>query len=93
MPPLHDKLKSLTFKVLLISGELDPKYTYINSKLTRLFFKAKHKVVKYSGHNTHLEEPKRFNEIVTNYLNQLNSVNVTPEKKNKVKNGRQVDKG
>ncbi len=71
MPPLHDKLKIIPVKVVLISGELDSKYTFINSKIVRGFHKAKHKVVKNSGHNTHLEEPKRFIEIVTNYLNQL----------------------
>ncbi|WP_337866002.1 2-succinyl-6-hydroxy-2,4-cyclohexadiene-1-carboxylate synthase [Ignavibacterium sp.] len=71
MPPLHDKLKSIPVKTVLISGELDSKYTFINSKIVRRFHKAKHKVVKNSGHNTHLEEPKRFIEIITNYLNQL----------------------
>lgn len=71
MPPLHDKLKSIPLKAVLISGELDSKYTFINSKIVRGFHKAKHKVVKNSGHNTHLEEPKRFIEIITNYLNQL----------------------
>lgn len=71
MPPLHDKLKSILVKTILISGELDSKYTFINSKIVRGFRKAKHKVVKNSGHNTHLEEPKRFIEIITNYLNQI----------------------
>lgn len=71
MPPLHDKLKSILVKTVLISGELDSKYTFINSKIVRGFRKAKHKVVKNSGHNTHLEEPKRFIEIISNYLNQL----------------------
>lgn len=71
MPPLHDKLKNIPVKVLLISGDLDTKFTGINARLTKRFFKAKHKIVKNSGHNTHLEEPKRFLEIVTNYLNQL----------------------
>lgn len=70
MPPLHDKLKKIQVKVILISGELDSKYTFINSKIVRGFYKAKHKVVKNSGHNTHLEEPKRFIEIITNYLTQ-----------------------
>jgi 2-succinyl-6-hydroxy-2,4-cyclohexadiene-1-carboxylate synthase len=70
MPPLHDKLKTIPTKVILISGELDTKYTFINSKIVRGFHKAKHKVVKNSGHNTHLEEPKRFVEIITNYFNQ-----------------------
>ncbi len=71
MPPLHDRLKKIPVKVLLISGDLDTKFTGINARLAKRFFKAKHKIVKNSGHNTHLEEPKRFLEIVTNYLNQF----------------------
>jgi 2-succinyl-6-hydroxy-2,4-cyclohexadiene-1-carboxylate synthase len=71
MPPLHDKLKKIKTKVVLISGDLDTKFTGINARMAKRFFKAKHKIVKNSGHNTHLEEPKRFIEIVTNYLGQL----------------------
>lgn len=71
MPPLHDKLKKFTTKSLLISGDLDTKFTGINARLSKRFFKAKHKIVRNSGHNTHLEEQKRFIEIVVNYLGQL----------------------
>jgi 2-succinyl-6-hydroxy-2,4-cyclohexadiene-1-carboxylate synthase len=76
MPPLHDKLKSIKVRTVLITGDLDTKYTFINSRIVRGFHKAKHKVVKNSGHNTHLEEPKRFIEIVTNYLNQITAAQV-----------------
>ena len=71
MPPLHDKLKKFPVKVLLISGDLDTKFTGINARMAKRFFKAKHKIVKNSGHNTHLEEPKRYLEIITNYLGQF----------------------
>jgi 2-succinyl-6-hydroxy-2,4-cyclohexadiene-1-carboxylate synthase len=71
MPPLHDKLKKFPVKVLLISGDLDTKFTGLNARMAKKFFKAKHKIVKNSGHNTHLEEPKRYIEIVTNYLGQF----------------------
>lgn len=71
MPPVHDRLKKIPTKVLLISGDLDTKFTGINARLAKRFFKAKHKIVKNSGHNTHLEEPKRFIEIVLNYLGQF----------------------
>ena len=71
MPPSHDKLKKIPLKVLLITGDLDSKYTGINARLSKRFFKAKHKIVRNSGHSTHLEEPKRFIEIVTNYLGQF----------------------
>ncbi|GIK21984.1 MAG: putative 2-succinyl-6-hydroxy-2,4-cyclohexadiene-1-carboxylate synthase [Ignavibacteriota bacterium] len=71
MPPVHDQLKNIPFKVLLITGDLDSKFTGINARIAKRFFKAKHKIVRNSGHNTHLEEPKRFIEIVTNYLSQF----------------------
>jgi len=71
MPPVHDKLKKIPLKVLLITGDLDSKFTGINARLAKRFFKAKHKIVKNAGHNTHLEEPKRFIEIVLNYLGQF----------------------
>lgn len=71
MPPVHDKLKKIPLKVLLITGDLDSKFTGINARLSKRFFKAKHKIVRNSGHNTHLEESKRFVEIVLNYLGQF----------------------
>ncbi|MDT3697271.1 MAG: 2-succinyl-6-hydroxy-2,4-cyclohexadiene-1-carboxylate synthase [Ignavibacterium sp.] len=71
MPPVHGELKKIPFKVLLITGDLDSKFTGINARIVKRFFKAKHKIVRNSGHNTHLEEPKRFIEIVTNYLSQF----------------------
>jgi len=71
MPPVHDKLKKIPVKTLLITGELDSKFTGINARLAKRFFKAKHKIVRNSGHNTHLEESKRFIEIVLNYLGQF----------------------
>jgi len=71
MMPVHDKLKKIPLKVLLITGDLDSKFTGINARLSKRFFKAKHKIVRNSGHNTHLEEPKRFVEIVLNYLGQF----------------------
>jgi len=71
MPAVHDKLKKFQFRVYLVSGDLDSKFTAINARLAKRFFKAKHKIVRNSGHNTHLEEPKRFIEIVANYLSQF----------------------
>jgi 2-succinyl-6-hydroxy-2,4-cyclohexadiene-1-carboxylate synthase len=71
MPPVHDKLKKIPVKTLLITGDLDSKFTGINARLSKRFFKAKHKIVRNSGHNTHLEDSKRFIEIVINYLGQF----------------------
>jgi 2-succinyl-6-hydroxy-2,4-cyclohexadiene-1-carboxylate synthase len=65
------ELKSLKFPVLLLSGQLDSKFTKINSNLQKQFSKAKHSVVKTSGHNTHLEEPKHFIQIVNKFLQRI----------------------
>ena len=92
MPPVHDKLKKIPIKILLITGDLDSKFTGINARLVKRFFKAKHKVVRNSGHNTHLEESKRFIEIVLNYLNQLDVPPVNKPKKPGKKNERNVEK-
>jgi len=92
MPPVHDRLKKITTKVLLITGDLDTKFTGINARLAKRFNKAKHKVVRNSGHNTHLEESKRFIEIVLNYLNQLDVTQVNNKKKPGKQNDRKVEK-
>jgi 2-succinyl-6-hydroxy-2,4-cyclohexadiene-1-carboxylate synthase len=68
MGPLYNKLKNITVDTLLITGELDSKFTDINEDMVRLFPSAKHFIIKHAGHNTHLEEPQRFTETVNNYL-------------------------
>lgn len=68
MLPLYDSLKKITVKTLLITGELDSKFTEINSEMVRFFPDAVHKIIKNAGHNTHIEEPKRFAEVVNEYF-------------------------
>jgi 2-succinyl-6-hydroxy-2,4-cyclohexadiene-1-carboxylate synthase len=68
MPALFDDLKNITCKTLLITGELDTKFTDINSELVNLFPKAEHRIIKNAGHNTHLEETKTFIKTVNNFL-------------------------
>ncbi len=71
MPNFGSKLKSLNIPVLLLSGQLDSKFTKINSGLQKQFSKAKHSVIKTSGHNTHLEEPKNFIQVVNKFLQKI----------------------
>jgi len=68
MPALYNQLNSIQTKTLLITGELDTKFTDINSKIVNQFKNAEHKIIKNSGHNTHLEETKRFIEVLNNFL-------------------------
>ena len=65
------KLKQINCPVLLITGELDTKFTKINSVLKKKFPNAKHKKIKNAGHNTHIEEPKKFVETANKFLKSL----------------------
>ena len=68
MPYITEKLSAIQCKVLLISGKLDTKFYKLNSEIVTKFPNAKHATIKNAGHNTHLEEPKRFIQVVYNYL-------------------------
>ncbi|MBT8387461.1 MAG: 2-succinyl-6-hydroxy-2,4-cyclohexadiene-1-carboxylate synthase [Ignavibacteria bacterium] len=71
MPYLGDKLSYLDFPVLLVTGELDSKFTKINKKLVEKFPSAKHQIIKNAGHNVHLEETMRFTETTNSFLYQF----------------------
>lgn len=67
MPALHDKLHLVKCKTLLITGELDKKFTQINSELVKSFLNAEHVVIKDAGHNVHLERLEEFVSVVMNF--------------------------
>jgi 2-succinyl-6-hydroxy-2,4-cyclohexadiene-1-carboxylate synthase len=71
MPQLSDSLSKLKVKTILITGELDSKFTKISSKMAKSIHGAKHKIVKSVGHNTHLEDSKKFLNFVNTFLNDL----------------------
>ena len=71
MPPLYNKLKIIKVPTLLITGELDSKFTMLNEKMLPLFNNAKHVIIKNAGHNTHLEEPGRFVKSINQFLKVL----------------------
>lgn len=71
MPYLGDKLSSLNFPVLLITGELDSKFTQINSELVKKFPSANHQIIQNAGHNVHLEETVKITDTINHFLNQF----------------------
>jgi 2-succinyl-6-hydroxy-2,4-cyclohexadiene-1-carboxylate synthase len=71
MPYLGDKLSSLDFPVLLITGALDSKFTRINKELVKKFPSPIHQIIKNAGHSGHLEETDKFAEAVKLFLNQF----------------------
>jgi 2-succinyl-6-hydroxy-2,4-cyclohexadiene-1-carboxylate synthase len=71
MPPLFEHLNKIKCNALLITGELDTKFTKINKEILNLIPDAEHKVIKNAGHNTHLEEPGNFIKELNQFLNSL----------------------
>lgn len=71
MEPLYDQLKIINCPVLLLTGELDTRYTAISAGMKDLFANAEHKIIKNSGHNTHLEEPQKFIDEVNWFLAKI----------------------
>jgi len=65
------KLNQINCPVLLITGELDTRFTKINSVLKKKFKIIKHRIINNAGHNTHLEEPMKFVKLVNEFLSSL----------------------
>jgi 2-succinyl-6-hydroxy-2,4-cyclohexadiene-1-carboxylate synthase len=71
MPPLHNKLNSIKCKTLLVTGELDSKFSNINRELKKKLINSRHKIVKDSGHIVHFEKPEEFVKVVNEFLENL----------------------
>jgi len=71
MPYLAAKVNLIHCSVLLISGELDSKFSQINKEQIKKFPSAHHQIIKNAGHNTHIEEPERYIQVVNKYLHQF----------------------
>lgn len=70
-----EKLNSLEVPTLLITGEDDEKYTSINKKMNSLIKNSSHKILQNTSHNTHLEKPELFTNLVIEFLNKLKGSN------------------
>jgi 2-succinyl-6-hydroxy-2,4-cyclohexadiene-1-carboxylate synthase len=67
-PSYWDALKKVKVPTLLVTGELDTRYTEIAGEMAALLPRARHVVVPGSGHNVHLEVPRPFLEVVGPWL-------------------------
>ena len=68
MPYTGSKLKVIDSPVLLITGELDKKFTKLNRELVQKFPNSKHIIIKNAGHNVHFEKPEEFGRSVNEFL-------------------------
>jgi len=69
MTSYWEKLHLLDFPVLLITGNLDERYTNISKKMLGKIIKAQHQTVMNCGHNVHLEKPELFIKLINDFLN------------------------
>ncbi|PAB58392.1 2-succinyl-6-hydroxy-2,4-cyclohexadiene-1-carboxylate synthase [Anaeromicrobium sediminis] len=67
-PCLKNQIANLSMPVLYISGEYDEKYKAIGKNFEKLNDNVKHKTIKGVGHNTHIEQPNSFIEVVNKFL-------------------------
>ncbi len=71
-PSYWEKLGKFTFPVLLLTGELDHKFTNIAITMLPLLAKGEHWMIAGAGHAVHLEKPELVTKYIHNWLNRLN---------------------
>jgi len=66
---LWDELPSLDMPVLIVTGELDEKFTTIGAEMSRLIgSNARHVIVPDCGHSVPFESPDQFAAIVDHFI-------------------------
>lgn len=71
MPHFWNELDDITCKTLLITGNLDKKFTEMNNKMLSDLKNAEHIIVDDCGHNVHLEKPKTFINLLNKYISEI----------------------
>jgi 2-succinyl-6-hydroxy-2,4-cyclohexadiene-1-carboxylate synthase len=67
-PWLGDRLQELMMPVLVVTGELDRKYTEIARAMAARIPDGRIEVVGGAGHVVHVENSSAFNRLVANFL-------------------------
>lgn len=71
-PSWWEKLRSLTHPVLLLTGEEDKKFCHIARRMKSRLPGARLQMVDGAGHAVHVEQPRRFGTIVTDFMLESN---------------------
>ncbi|MBM3179613.1 MAG: 2-succinyl-6-hydroxy-2,4-cyclohexadiene-1-carboxylate synthase [Chloroflexi bacterium] len=66
--PLWNSLSTLSFPVLLITGEKDEKYAHVVRKMAEHISNCSHVIVQEAGHNVHAEQTKEYISLVQKFL-------------------------
>ncbi|HEX6482445.1 MAG TPA: 2-succinyl-6-hydroxy-2,4-cyclohexadiene-1-carboxylate synthase [Ktedonobacteraceae bacterium] len=67
-PSLHARLPALHLPVLLITGELDTKFTAIARSMAQALPQSQLCIVPGAGHAVHLEQPEQFDSLVGDFI-------------------------
>lgn len=67
-PWLGGELPALRMPLLVITGALDLKFTAIGRQMAALVNDARFEAIAGAGHAPHLERPREFNRLVTDFL-------------------------
>ncbi|MFN6519129.1 MAG: 2-succinyl-6-hydroxy-2,4-cyclohexadiene-1-carboxylate synthase [Nostoc sp. CreGUA01] len=69
-PNLSPQLVDNTIPMLLLAGEYDEKFIYMNTEMAKLCKLAQLKIIKNAGHNIHLENTLMFVQILRIFLSR-----------------------
>ncbi len=71
MKNLWPELEKIICPSLLITGDLDDKFTSINRRMNKEIKNSTHLIIENCGHNTHLERPEVFVSLLNSFINQF----------------------
>ncbi|MBK5443653.1 2-succinyl-6-hydroxy-2,4-cyclohexadiene-1-carboxylate synthase [Peribacillus sp. TH24] len=63
-----EELEFLDFPVLLVTGELDPKFCLIAESMQKMLKQAEWKIINDAGHAIHVEDGEKFGKIISEFL-------------------------
>jgi 2-succinyl-6-hydroxy-2,4-cyclohexadiene-1-carboxylate synthase len=67
-PSFWDRLPDVTVPTLIVTGELDARFTALGARMRERFAQARHEVVPGAGHAVHLERPDPWLGVVLPFL-------------------------
>ncbi|WP_010233903.1 2-succinyl-6-hydroxy-2,4-cyclohexadiene-1-carboxylate synthase [Clostridium arbusti] len=67
-PCMKSNIRKLSMPLLYISGEYDKKYRHVGENFKKFNANIKHETIKGVGHNTHIEDPNAFIEVLSKFL-------------------------
>lgn len=68
-PSYWGRLSDFRTPTLLLAGELDTKFNQMATRMHELLPNARLEIVSHAGHAVHLEQPARYAELISQFLN------------------------